>query len=130
LFGLVMILTCLAGAAARAEVTRSSLRDVSLTIMALYNAGDGIGLYARLSEPLALRYSAATLTETLSECRERLGSLTRLSLPVASNATSGMFAAYFETGTRDMYLELDEQGLIRLVSFAGAEDNCSLVQPE
>jgi hypothetical protein len=112
-----------------ADVERSTLRDVSLAIMDLYNAEDGIGLYTRLSEPLAVHVSTELLAERLSDCRQKFGSLKRLSLPVLSTETAALFAAYFETGARDMYLELDRDGGIRLLTFSGTGDNCALIAP-
>jgi len=114
---------------ANAEVARTTLRDVSLAIVELYNAEDGIGLYTRVSEPLAAKISTEALAERLSDCRQRFGSLQRLSLPVASTGTAALFAAYFETGARDMYLEIDLDGGIRLLTFAGAGETCALIGP-
>jgi hypothetical protein len=112
--------------AAQARVT---LRDLSLAIVDLYNAEDGIGLYTRVSEPLAARLSTEILAERLSDCRQRFGPLQRLSLPVASNSTSALFATYFEKGLRDMYLEIDQDGGIRLLTFAGLGESCALIGP-
>lgn len=119
----------LPGGHANAEVTRATLRDVSLAILELYNAEDGIGLYTRVSEPLAAKVSTEALAERLSDCRQRFGSLQRLSLPVASTGTAALFAAYFETGARDMYLEIDLDGGIRLLTFAGQGEACALIAP-
>src|SRR5260221_13083588 len=98
-------------------------------MLELYNAEDGIGLYESLSDPVALRLSTEALAERLSECRQRFGSLQRVSLPVASTGTAALFAAYFETGTRDMYLELDLNGDIRLLTFTGLGESCALITP-
>jgi hypothetical protein len=127
----VLVALILPSGLATAEVTqtRITLRDLSLAIVDLYNAEDGIGLYTRLSEPLAARFSTEVLAERLSDCRQRFGSLQRLSLPVVSTSTSALFAAYFEKGTRDMYLETDRNGGIRLLTFAGLGESCSLVGP-
>ena len=119
----------LPGGPANAEVTHPTLRDVSLAILDLYNAEDGIGLYTRVSEPLAAKVSTEALAERLSDCRQRFGSLQRLSLPVASTGTAALFAAYFETGARDMYLEIDLDGGIRLLTFAGPGESCALIAP-
>ena len=119
----------LPGGLANAEVPRITLRDVSLAILDLYNAEDGIGLYTRVSEPLAAKVSTEALAERLSDCRQRFGFLQRLSLPVASTGTAALFAAYFETGARDMYLEIDVDGDIRLLTFAGQGKSCALIGP-
>ena len=119
----------LPGGRVNAEVTHPTLRDVSLAILDLYNAEDGIGLYTRVSEPLAAKVSTEALAERLSDCRQRFGSLQRLSLPVASTGTAALFAAYFETGARDMYLEIDLDGGIRLLTFAGPGESCALIAP-
>jgi hypothetical protein len=98
-------------------------------IVELYNTGDGIGLYERLSEPLAARLSAEILAERLSGCHQRFGSLQRVSLPVANMGTAALFAAYFVAGTRDMYLEIDLDGRIRLLTFSGLGESCALIAP-
>jgi hypothetical protein len=131
MLGLALILGAFSAGMAHADVERGeSLHDVSLAILEIYNAGDGIGLYERLSDPMAVRLSTEALAERLSECHQRFGSLQRVSLPVASTKTSALFAAYFETGARDMYLELDLNGDIRLLTFAGLGESCALIGPE
>jgi len=126
---LALTIGALSAGTARPAVTRGTLHDVSLAIVDLYNAGDGIGLYARLSEPLAARLSAERLTERLSGCHQRFGALHRMSLPVATMGTGALFAAYFEAGARDMYLEIDLDGRIRLLTFSGLGENCALIAP-
>jgi hypothetical protein len=126
---LVLVAAALTVDSARAEVARSTLRDVSLAVLALYNAGDGLGLHDRLSPPLASQLPIERLTARLSDCQRRLGVLQRLSLPVAKMGTAALFAAYFETGTRDMYLEVDRSGHIRLLTFSGLGESCALIAP-
>jgi hypothetical protein len=43
--------------------------------------------------------------------------------------TAALFAAYFENGTRDMYLEVDRSGHIRLLTFSGLGESCALIAP-
>ena len=126
---LALTVIALTVGAARGDVTRSTLRDVSLAVLALYNAGDGLGLRDRISAPLASRLSVESLMERLSDCQRRFGNLQRLSLPVASSETAALFAAYFEGGTRDMYLEVDRDGRIRLLTFSGLGESCAVIAP-
>jgi hypothetical protein len=43
--------------------------------------------------------------------------------------TYGFIAAYFETAGRDMFLEIDGDGFITVLTFRGARDVCALSQP-
>jgi hypothetical protein len=65
----------------------------------------------------------------LGDCRQRLGALARVSPPVMGTRTFGFIAAYFDTAVRDMFLEIDEEGRIQMLTFKGQSDICSLSRP-
>jgi hypothetical protein len=52
----------------------------------------------------------------------------RLRAPDATR-TYGFIAAYFATGGRDMFRELDHDGRIKVLTFKGANDARALGQP-
>jgi hypothetical protein len=109
-----------------AEVTRTTLREVSQQVLAAFNAGDGAALHGMLAADLQAALTASSLGGRLEACRARLGTMERLSLPVMSTWTYGMYAAYFGDGARDLFLELDRDGRILHLTIAGTGDSCSL----
>jgi hypothetical protein len=111
-------------------VERGTLHEISKKIVALYNGEDAAGLHALFTPALQQAWPIERFSERLADCRRQLGRLERVSLPVMGTRTYGFLAAYFETTGRDMFLEIDQRGLIKLLTFKGQNDICALTQPE
>jgi hypothetical protein len=131
LYALVCAAIVLASPAREAagEVTRSTLGEVSQAIVAAYNRDDAAALHAMLAPDLRRTWPTEQLARRLADCRRRLGGLERISPPVMGTRTYGFIAAYFETTGRDMFLEIDQDGFIKVLSFRGQSEACSLSQP-
>jgi hypothetical protein len=114
---------------AAGEIGRGTLGAVSTEVVALYNRADAAGLHAMLAPDLRKGWPVERLALRLGDCRQRLGTLERVSAPVMGTRTFGFIAAYFDTAVRDMFLEIDEEGFIRVLTFKGQSDICSLSGP-
>ena len=112
--------------AALAGVEVGLLRKVSAEVVELYNRSDAAGLHERLAPTLRTSWPIDKLAERLDDCRRRFGTLKRVSLPVSGTTSFGFIAAYFETAVRDMFLEIDPDGFIRMLTFAGPDGTCAL----
>jgi hypothetical protein len=123
-----IVLAAPAGDAA-GEAGRGALREVSDKVVALYNRDDAAALHAMLAPDLRHGWPVEQLAARLGDCRQRLGTLERVSPPVMGTRTFGFIAAYFDTAVRDMFLEIDEDGFIRMLAFKGQSDLCSLSRP-
>jgi hypothetical protein len=124
----VLVLTLPARDAA-GEVARSTLGEVSNAVVSLYNSEDAAALHAMLAPGLRHAWPIEQFSRRLADCRRRLGTLERVSAPVMGGLTYGFIAAYFETAGRDMFLEIDGDGFITVLTFRGAHDICALGQP-
>jgi hypothetical protein len=111
------------------EVGRGTLSEVSQTVVTLYNGADAVALHAMLAPELRESWPVERFALRLGDCRQRLGALARVSPPVMGTRTFGFIATYFDTAVRDMFLEIDEDGFIRMLAFKGQRDLCSLSQP-
>jgi hypothetical protein len=123
-----MSLGLLANGAA-AEAARGMLRDVSLRVVDVFNARDGAALRAMLTPEQHEREEADELVVRLAECHRRFGPLERISLPVMATRSYGLMAAHFETAVRDLFLEIDADGGIKVLTIVGADGSCSLAGP-
>lgn len=124
-----MIVLALPERDAAGEVARGTLGEVSKTVVALYNSDDAAALHALLAPALRQAWSIERFALRLADCRRRLGVIERVSLPVMGTRTYGFIAAYFETSNRDMFLEIDHDGFIKILTFRGQSDICALSQP-
>lgn len=115
---------------AAAEVARGMLRDVSLRVVDAFNARDGAALRAMLTPEQRDGQQANELVVRLAECRQRFGPLERISLPVMATRSYGLMAAHFETAVRDLFLEIDADGGIKVLTIVGADGSCSLAGPQ
>jgi hypothetical protein len=131
IYRLIILVTVLTAPArdAASEVTRATLHEVSMKIVGLYNSTDAAELHAMLASNLRQTWAVEQLARRLADCRRRFGVLERISLPVMGTRTYGFIAAYFETSGRDMFLEIDRDGLIKVLTFRGQNDSCTLSQP-
>jgi hypothetical protein len=114
---------------AAGEVARSRLGEVSTWVVTLYNGGDAAALHALLAGDLRKGWPVEQFALRLDDCRRRFGALRRVSPPVMGTRTFGFIAAYFETTIRDMFLEIDRDGLIRMLAFKGQNGTCNLSRP-
>lgn len=114
---------------AAGEIARGTLGEVSKTIVALYNDEDAAALHAMLAPDLREAWPVERFALRLADCRRRLGALERVSPPVMGTRTFGFIAAYFDATIRDMFLEIDEGGFIRVLTFRGQSDSCTLSRP-
>jgi hypothetical protein len=122
------LLTLPSGDAA-AGVERGTLGDVSQAVVALYNRDDAEALHAMLAPDRRRPWPIEPFARRLADCRRRLGAIERISLPVMGTRTFGFIAAYFEATARDMFLEIDQDGFIEVLTFKGQDDVCVLSQP-
>lgn len=131
LYCLVWVALLLAAPAGDAAggVDRGTLGDVSQAIVALYNRDDAEALHAMLSPDRRRHWPLEQFARRLADCRRRLGAIERISLPVMGTRTFGFIAAYFEATVRDMFLEIDQDGFIKVLTFKGQDDACVLSQP-
>lgn len=116
--------------AVAAEAARGVLRDVSLRVVDVFNTQDGAALRAMLSPDQRDGAQADALALRLLECRQRFGVLERISLPVMATRSYGLIAAHFETAVRDLFLEIDADGQIKMLTISGADGSCSLAGPQ
>jgi hypothetical protein len=131
LLGAGLVAAALASpAAAAGGVERNSLRETSVEIVELYNRTDAAALHEKLTPGLRRTWAVGDFAQRLDDCRRRFGVLNRISLPVSGTRFIGLITAYFETEPRDMFLELDRDGLIRTLTFVGLDDSCALSQPQ
>jgi hypothetical protein len=114
---------------AAGEPARSALGEMSNRVVALYNAVDAAALHGLLAPDLRNGWAVEQFAVRLADCRQRLGTLARVSPPVMGTRTFGFIAAYFDGEVRDMFLEIDENGSIRMLAFKGQTDVCNLSRP-
>lgn len=126
----VVVLTVLWPTAAAAEAARGTLREVSLRIVEVFNRRDGAALQALLSPAERSRRSAGELTTRLNDCHRRFGPLQRISIPTMGTRTYGLIAGYFATTVRDIFLEIDPEGGIKVLTIVGVDGSCSLAGPD
>jgi hypothetical protein len=84
-----------------------SLRDLSLEVQRIYNAGDAAALHALLAPPLKAKYTVEAVRQTLTACRALTQNIERISWPTGGTRHYGFFAVYAKTSTWEMILEID-----------------------
>ena len=99
---------------------RGTLFGVATRLVTLYQASDADALHQMLAPALQPRFPSASLALWLAEARNAFGMLQRTSMPTYGSRAYGIFAAYFDRGPADMYLEVDPQE--RLVLWALKND--------
>jgi hypothetical protein len=99
---------------------RGTLFEVATRLVSLYQASDADALHRMLAPTLQPHFPSASLAEWLAEARKAFGMLQRTSMPTYGSRAHGIFAAYFDRGPADMYLEIDRQS--RLVLWALKDD--------
>ncbi len=110
-------------------VDRGTLGDVSQAVVTLYNRDDAAALHAMLAPDRRRHWPIEPFARRLTDCRRRLGTIERISLPVMGTRTFGFIAAHFEATVSDMFLEIDQDGFIEVLTFKGQDDVCVLSQP-
>lgn len=125
-----VVLAVLWSGSAAAEAARGTLREVSLRIVEVFNSRDGAALQALLSPGERSRRSAEDLTTRLHDCHRRFGPLRRISIPTMGTRTYGLIAGYFAGTVRDIFLEIDPEGGIKVLTIVAADGSCSLAGPE
>jgi hypothetical protein len=84
---------------------RGTLFEVATRLVTLYQASDADALHQMLA--LQPHFPSASLALWLAEARNAFGMLQRTSMPTYGSRAHGIFAAYFDRGPADMYLEVD-----------------------
>jgi hypothetical protein len=95
----------------------SRLYELALRLAAIYRASDADSLHRMLAPGLESSFPPAVLSRWLAEARAAFGMLQRTSMPTYGNRTHGVFAAYFDRGPADMYLEIDSRERLVLWAF-------------
>jgi len=88
---------------------RGTLFGIATQLVTLYQASDADALHRMLAPPLQRHFPSASLALWLAEARNAFGMLQRTSLPTYGSRAYGIFAAYFDRGPADMYLEIDDR---------------------
>ncbi|HET8728384.1 MAG TPA: hypothetical protein VFO41_12805 [Alphaproteobacteria bacterium] len=119
----LLLFCCAVALLAVPAAAESRLRTVSLRLVEVYNAGDGALAAGLLAPGLRNGRSEAELTAWLAGLHSRYGRLERVSLPLYGNGApdTAIFAAYFETCARDLFLSLDAEGRIEQLFIRGPE---------
>lgn len=88
---------------------RGTLFELATRLVAIYQASDADALHEMLAPGLQPAFPVPVLARWLTEARDMFGLLQRTSMPTYGSRTHGIFAAYFDRGPSDMYLEIDQQ---------------------
>ncbi len=98
-------------------IDRGTLFEVATRLVAIYRASDAEALHGMLSPELQPIFPPSALSLWLSDAQNAFGMLQRTSMPTYGSRTHGVFAAYFDRGPADMYLEINRQERLVLWAF-------------